>query len=145
AQATMDCGELVGDDVMIGIVRERLERPDAMNGFVLDGFPRTVAQARALDAIMDGRTPIIVVDIVVPEYELVRRLSTRLICEDCGATAGVADRDPAADKMLAAGARRSPGGTAAVEGQSTPVGCRRCGGGVGEPAPESGGGGGAPA
>jgi len=128
AKAIMDRGELVSDDVMIGIVRERLERPDAMNGFVLDGFPRTVAQATALDAIMDGRTPIIVVDIVVPEYELVRRLSTRLICEDCGATADVADRDPAADKMLAAGASRSPEGTAAMKAQSTPMRCRRCGG-----------------
>ena len=60
----MDRGELVSDDVMIGIVRERLERPDARAGFILDGFPRTVAQAAALDAIMDGRDPLIVVDIV---------------------------------------------------------------------------------
>ena len=84
----MDRGELVSDDVMIGIVRERLERPDALGGFVLDGFPRTVAQATALDEIMDGRGPLIVVDIVVPERELVRRLSTRMVCEDCGANAG---------------------------------------------------------
>jgi adenylate kinase len=85
ARAIMDRGELVGDDVMIGIVRERLERKDAIGGFVLDGFPRTVAQASALDQIMDGRDPLIVVDIVVPEAELVRRLGTRLICESCGA------------------------------------------------------------
>ena len=51
AKAIMDRGELVSDDVMIGIVRERLERPDARRGFILDGFPRTVAQAAALDAI----------------------------------------------------------------------------------------------
>ncbi len=63
----MDRGELVGDDVMIGIVRERLDRPDAPPGFILDGFPRTVAQAAALDAIMAGRDPLIVVDIAVPE------------------------------------------------------------------------------
>ncbi len=87
AKAVMDRGELVGDDVMIGIVRERLERPDALDGFVLDGFPRTVAQASALDVIMTGRDPLIVLDIVVPEAELVRRLGTRLICETCGATA----------------------------------------------------------
>jgi adenylate kinase len=94
AKAIMDRGELVGDDVMIGIVRERLERNDALGGFVLDGFPRTVAQASALDAIMAGRDPLIVLDIVVPEAELVRRLSTRLICDRCGVGApvvGVAD------------------------------------------------------
>ena len=88
----MDRGELVSDDVMIGIVRERLERPDARDGFVLDGFPRTVAQAEALDGIMAGRDPLIVVDIVVPEAELVRRLGTRMICDDCGANAPVRRR-----------------------------------------------------
>jgi len=87
AAATMDAGKLVSDDVMIGIVRERLERPDAQRGFVLDGFPRTVAQAQALDAIMTGRDPLIVVDITVPEDVLVRRLRERRICEKCGTTA----------------------------------------------------------
>ena len=90
AKAVMDRGELVGDDVMIGIVRERLEKQDALGGFVLDGFPRTVAQASALDGIMNHRDPLIVVDIVVPELELVRRLGTRLICEECGTGAPVA-------------------------------------------------------
>jgi adenylate kinase len=89
AKAIMDRGELVGDDVMIGIVNERLERNDALTGFVLDGFPRTVAQASALDGIMSKRDPLIVVDIVVPEAELVRRLGTRMICEDCGTGASV--------------------------------------------------------
>lgn len=89
AKAIMDRGELVGDDVMIGIVGERLERADALGGFVLDGFPRTVAQASALDAIMSARDPLIVVDIVVPEDELVRRLGTRMICQDCGTGAPV--------------------------------------------------------
>ena len=84
-------GELVSDDVMIGIVRERLDQSDARNGFVLDGFPRTVAQATALDEIMKDRDPLIVVDIVVPEAELVRRLSTRMVCEVCGHTAGAFD------------------------------------------------------
>jgi adenylate kinase len=87
AKAIMDRGELVGDDVVIGIVRERLDRPDARPGFILDGFPRTVAQANALDGIMAGRSSLIVVDIAVPESELVRRLSTRLVCAGCGATA----------------------------------------------------------
>jgi adenylate kinase len=91
AQQVMDRGELVGDDVMIGIVGERLGRDDARGGFVLDGFPRTVAQAAALDRIMAGRDPLIVVEIVVPEAELVRRLGTRMICENCGANAPVGD------------------------------------------------------
>ena len=89
AKAIMDRGELVSDEVMIGIVGERLERPDASGGFVLDGFPRTVAQAAALDAIMSRRDPLIVVDIVVPEEELVRRLGTRSICRLCGTGAPV--------------------------------------------------------
>jgi len=96
AKLVMDRGELVGDDVMIGIVRERLERSDAMGGFVLDGFPRTVKQASALDDIMSTRDPLIVVDIVVPEEELVRRLGTRLICDSCGAGAPVAGLPAAA-------------------------------------------------
>jgi adenylate kinase len=87
AKAIMDRGELVGDDVMIGIVRERLDRADVVRGFILDGFPRTVAQAAALDAIMAGRDPLIVVDIAVPEGELVRRLASRRICESCGLNA----------------------------------------------------------
>src|SRR5262245_38237327 len=78
AKAIMDRGELVSDDVMIGIVRERLDRADARVGFILDGFPRTVAQAKALDVLMGGRDPLIVVDITVPESELVRRLSARM-------------------------------------------------------------------
>ena len=89
AKATMDAGTLVGDDVMIGIVRERLDRDDARRGFVLDGFPRTVVQAAELDAMIDGRGPLCVVDIVVPEEVLVRRLATRRICSQCGSNAAV--------------------------------------------------------
>jgi len=87
ARKTMDAGELVGDDVMIGIVGERLERPDTRAGFVLDGFPRTVPQATALDTIMKGRGPLVVVDIVVPEDVLLRRLAARRICGTCGVNA----------------------------------------------------------
>ena len=90
AKATMDAGNLVGDDVMIGIVCERLRRDDARNGFVLDGFPRTVKQAEALDRMVEGRgAPLIVLDIVVPEEVLVRRLATRRICSKCGVNAAV--------------------------------------------------------
>jgi adenylate kinase len=89
AGAAMDAGELVSDDVMIGIVGDRLKRPDTKAGFVLDGFPRTVAQATALDAIMEGRGPLVVIDIVVPEDVLLRRLAARRICGSCGVNAPV--------------------------------------------------------
>lgn len=87
ARAIMDRGDLVSDDVMIGIVKERLDRPDASAGFVLDGFPRTVAQAEALDGIMEGRGPLVIVDIDVPEEELIRRLASRLLCASCSSNA----------------------------------------------------------
>ena len=80
-------GELVGDDLIIGIVRERLLRPDAVAGFVLDGFPRTAKQAHALDDITAARGPVICVEIQVPDEELVRRVRSRRVCEDCGANA----------------------------------------------------------
>ncbi len=91
AKAIMDAGNLVSDDIVIGIVRDRLDRPDARRGFVLDGFPRTVAQARALDAMLAGRDPLIVLNIVVPDAELVRRMLARRVCNGCGATYGAAD------------------------------------------------------
>ena len=89
AKTTMEAGNLVSDDVMIGIVGERLSKRDARNGFVLDGFPRTVVQAGALDRMVDGRGPLLVLDIVVPEDVLVRRLATRRICSKCGVNAAV--------------------------------------------------------
>jgi adenylate kinase len=89
AKAAMDAGRLVSDDVMIGIVQERLNRDDARCGFVLDGFPRTVEQASALDRMVAGRGPLVVLDVVVPEDVLVRRLATRRICARCGANAAV--------------------------------------------------------
>jgi adenylate kinase len=89
AKATIHAGELVGDDVMIGIVGDRLARPDTKSGFVLDGFPRTVPQATALDATMAGRGPLVVIDIVVPEEVLLRRLAARRICGSCGINAPI--------------------------------------------------------
>lgn len=89
AQDAMEAGRLVGDEVMIGIVQERLDRDDARHGFVLDGFPRTIVQAGALDRMVDGRGPLVVLDIVVPEEVLVRRLATRRICSQCGQNAAV--------------------------------------------------------
>jgi adenylate kinase len=87
AKAVMDRGQLVGDDLMIDLVRERLDRDDTAGGFVLDGFPRTIPQAEALDAMMAGRG-LMIVEIAVPAEEIVRRLSSRRICSVCGAIAG---------------------------------------------------------
>ncbi len=90
----MNRGELVGDDLIIGIVRDRLARPDMVRGFVLDGFPRTVAQARALDEMLAGRGPLVVVEIRVPDDELVRRVRGRRICQACGRTVSAFNGDP---------------------------------------------------
>jgi adenylate kinase len=87
AKETMEAGNLVGDDIMIAIVQDRLGRADARCGFVLDGFPRTVVQATALDRMMANRGPLVVLNMVVPEDVLVRRLATRRICGKCGANA----------------------------------------------------------
>lgn len=86
-KAVMDGGELVGDELIIGIVRERLMRADAMAGFVLDGFPRTAHQAKVLDELTASRGPVVCVEIEVPDEELVRRVRGRRVCGDCGANA----------------------------------------------------------
>lgn len=84
----MDNGELVPDEVTIGIVRERLLEEDAKRGFLLDGFPRTVEQAVALNDMLAeaGRKIEAVVNIDVQEEELMNRLTGRRICETCGTT-----------------------------------------------------------
>ena len=90
AKVTMDVGGLVDDQLMIAIVRERLTRGNVERGFVLDGFPRTVTQAIALDEIMTGQGCLIVVDIAVPEDALVERLARRRVCGQCGNATSVA-------------------------------------------------------
>jgi adenylate kinase len=87
-QAIMDRGGLVNDETISDIVRDRLEKEDARSGFILDGFPRTVAQAQSLDAMMAARGSLLVIDLVVPESELLRRLAIRMVCASCGANAG---------------------------------------------------------
>jgi adenylate kinase len=86
AKALMDRGELLGDEEMVGIVQERLSRPDAANGYILDGFPRTVPQAQALDAMLCGE-PLVVVDLKVPDEELLKRMQTRRVCSQCASIA----------------------------------------------------------
>jgi adenylate kinase len=95
-KAVMDRGELVSDDLITGIVRERLARPDAAGGFVLDGFPRTVPQAKALDGLLAGRDTLIVVEMQVPDEELVRRVQGRRVCKSCGTNVSAFGGDGAA-------------------------------------------------
>jgi adenylate kinase len=84
ARAVIDEGHFVDDRTMIGLVAERLRQADCAGGFVLDGFPRTVAQGVATDGLMDGRGELAIVHLAVPEAELVRRLASRQVCRACG-------------------------------------------------------------
>jgi len=88
ANAILERGELVPDEVIIGIVRRRLREPDCERGFILDGFPRTIPQAKALDRLMEemGRRFQRVLYMSVPAEELIRRLSGRLTCPACQRT-----------------------------------------------------------
>lgn len=85
AKRYMDAGELVPDEVVIGIVKDRLQEPDTANGFLMDGFPRTIPQAESLDRSLEdlGRSVTRVVAILVDDEELVKRLSGRRICREC--------------------------------------------------------------
>jgi adenylate kinase len=86
AQRSMEAGALVPDEVVIGVVRDRLAEADAQDGFLLDGFPRTIAQAERLDAMLaeGGRAVTHVILLDVPEDELVVRLAGRRMCKGCG-------------------------------------------------------------
>ena len=84
AKQYTDAGALVPDEVVIGIIRERLAAKDCENGFILDGFPRTVPQAEALDGM--GIVPDAVVSLEVPDETIVERMSGRRVCDKCGAS-----------------------------------------------------------
>ena len=86
ARAAMTAGRLVEDEIVLGIIRERLARPDTRHGFILDGFPRNLAQARALDALLAqiGQPLDSVVQMNVDYGELSRRIAGRRTCQDCG-------------------------------------------------------------
>ena len=86
AKSYMDQGALVPDNVVIGMLVERINRPDAEAGFVLDGFPRNLAQAIALDEALrqQGKSIDVVLNIVVPEEDLLKRLTGRWLCPNCG-------------------------------------------------------------
>ncbi|RIN68636.1 adenylate kinase [Staphylococcus simulans] len=99
AKSYMDRGELVPDEVTVGIVKERLSEDDAKKGFLLDGFPRTLEQAEALSKIMTelGRKIDAVINIEVPEEELMNRLTGRRVCEVCGTTYHLVFNPPKVD------------------------------------------------
>ena len=84
ARAFAEAGALVPDEVVIGIIKERLAQPDCANGFILDGFPRTVPQAKALDAM--GVRIDLVVSIEVSDSDIAERMCGRRVCPDCGAS-----------------------------------------------------------
>jgi adenylate kinase len=87
AKEYMDQGELVPDDVTIGVIEERLQAPDAQDGYILDGFPRTAVQAEALNKLLArlGQRLDAVLKLTVPQPELLRRLTGRRVCPNCGA------------------------------------------------------------
>ena len=99
AKSYMDRGELVPDEVTVGIVKERISEDDAKKGFLLDGFPRTIEQAEALNSIMSelDRDIDAVINIEVPEEELMNRLTGRRICEKCGTTYHLVFNPPKVD------------------------------------------------
>jgi adenylate kinase len=104
AKRFMDAGDLVPDEVIIGMVGDRLAEPDTSVGFLFDGFPRTVPQAKALEALVNAReTPIdVVLRLVVDHDDVVARLTGRRTCSDCGRIHHVMTDPPGADGRCAA-------------------------------------------
>lgn len=84
AKLVMDSGQLVSDEIMVGVVDERLQMPDTQRGYILDGFPRTEAQAEALDEITPEHRLDVVVNLQVPEDVVLERITKRRVCTTCG-------------------------------------------------------------
>lgn len=99
ADTIMKAGALVSDEIMIGLIRERLAKPDATKGFILDGFPRTLVQAEKLDALVSGNgsNRLKVVRLLVPDEAIVRRLTLRRTCAQCGAIFHLENHPPKTD------------------------------------------------
>lgn len=93
AQSFIEAGKLVPDEVVIGIIKDRLANDDCQNGFILDGFPRTIPQAEALDTM--GIAIDRVIDIEVADEKIVQRMSGRRVCPDCGASYHIEYKKPA--------------------------------------------------
>lgn len=95
AKEYMDAGQLLPDDVMLGLVSERLSRPDTSRGWLLDGFPRTAGQAEDLQGLVADGGITLAINLEVPEDVVVDRISSRRVCESCGTIYSVGD--PSAD------------------------------------------------
>ena len=95
AKSYIDAGNLVPDDVVIGIIKERLAESDCQNGYILDGFPRTIPQAEALDQLGFGIDAALSIE--VADSEIVKRMSGRRVCEKCGASYHTEYKKPAVD------------------------------------------------
>ena len=96
AAPIMAAGKLVPDDLMVGIIRDRLAKPDAAKGFILDGFPRTLVQAEKLDSIVsgNGQGGLRVLQLLVPDEAIVRRIALRRTCAKCGAIYHLENQPP---------------------------------------------------
>jgi adenylate kinase len=101
----MDAGQLVADDIMLGIIRERLARPDAARGFILDGFPRTIAQADGLGAILTelGKPIDVVVQLEIDADVLQQRMAGRRSCRRCGRVFHIVTNPPAPGERCTGG------------------------------------------
>jgi adenylate kinase len=101
AKKFMDAGELVPDDVVISLVDERIQQEDALQGFILDGFPRTIAQANELDALLNTHERSIkaVVSLEVLKQDVLKRLTSRRICNHCGHVYNLVSNPPPADNV----------------------------------------------
>ena len=98
AKSILEAGELVPDDIIIALVRDRLAQPDCARGYILDGFPRTVPQAQSLDEMFGSATPIdAVIYFDVPEEEIIKRLTSRRTCSQCGHNYNLITDPPPAD------------------------------------------------
>jgi adenylate kinase len=110
AKEAMQAGKLVDDAIVLGMIRERLAEPDAANGFILDGFPRNLAQARALDQMLTevGRPLTHVVQMDVPYAELTRRISGRRSCPSCGTVYNIYSMPVGSELRCTACAAKAP-------------------------------------
>ncbi len=104
AAPIMAAGALVPDDLMIGIINDRMAKSDAAKGFILDGFPRTLVQAEKLDSMLlsasgNGDDPLRVLQLLVPDDAIVRRIALRRTCAQCGAIYHLENNPPANDSI----------------------------------------------